>query len=188
MDNEHSIWHSTHRDVHPVGATYSEIYNDFLNYAGAVRAADPNAIIAGPEEWGWFAQFYSGYDQQNGAGASGSDYNTHGQTYYYPWLLQQLHAYQQSTGIQLLNVLTVHYYPQDGTGGNDDSSATQLLRNRSTRSLWDPSYVDQSWINQVGINGGKVNLIPNLRRGPHGHADQQADRKHAGHRQSGELF
>ena len=45
MDNEHSIWHSTHRDVHPIGATYSEIYNDFVNYAGAVRAVDPGAII-----------------------------------------------------------------------------------------------------------------------------------------------
>jgi len=33
----------------------------------------------------------------------------------------------------------------------------QLLRNRSTRSLWDPNYVDQSWIND------KVNLIPRLR-------------------------
>jgi len=33
----------------------------------------------------------------------------------------------------------------------------QLLRNRSTRSLWDPTYVDQSWIND------KVMLIPRLR-------------------------
>ena len=35
----------------------------------------------------------------------------------------------------------------------------QLLRNRSTRSLWDPNYVDESWIASTGINGGKVNLI-----------------------------
>jgi hypothetical protein len=33
----------------------------------------------------------------------------------------------------------------------------QLLRNRSTRSLWDPNYVDESWIGQ------KVRLIPRLR-------------------------
>jgi fibronectin type 3 domain-containing protein len=163
MDNEHSIWHSTHRDVHPIGATYNEIYNDLVGYAGAVRAVDPNAIIAGPEEWGWFAQFYSGFDQQNGAGAANSDYNTHAHTYYYPWLLQQLYNYQQTTGTQLLNVLTVHYYPQDGSYGNDDTAATRLIRNRSTRSLWDPNYVDQSWINQVGINGGKVYLIPSLK-------------------------
>ena len=33
----------------------------------------------------------------------------------------------------------------------------QLLRNKSTRSLWDPNYVDQTWIND------KVKLIPRLR-------------------------
>ena len=33
-----------------------------------VRALDPNATIVGPEEWGWFALFYSGFDQQNGTG------------------------------------------------------------------------------------------------------------------------
>ncbi len=162
MDNEPSIWFSTHRDVHPVGPTYSEIYDDYLNYAGAVRALDPNATIVGPEEWGWLALFYSGYDQQNGTGP-GSDYATHGNTYYYPWLLQQLYSYQQSTGKQLLNVLSVHYYPQDGSFSNNDSTAAQLIRNQSTRSLWDPTYVDQSWIATVGINGGIVNLIPNLK-------------------------
>ncbi|MGA2589865.1 MAG: glycoside hydrolase family 44 protein [Bryobacteraceae bacterium] len=162
-DNEPSIWYSTHRDVHPVGANYSEIYNDFLTYVADIRATDPGATIVGPEEWGWLAQFYSGYDQQNGASSPGSDYNTHGQTYYYPWLLQQLYAHQQSTGTHLLNVLSVHYYPQDGSYSNNDSTAAQLIRNQSTRSLWDPNYVDQSWIATVGINGGKVNLIPNLK-------------------------
>ena len=163
MDNEPSIWYSTHRDVAPVGAHYADIYNDYLNYAGAIRATDPHATIIGPEEWGWLALFYSGFDQQNGASSSGSDYNTYNQTYYYPWLLQQLHSYQQSTGKQLLNVLSVHYYPQDGSYSNNDSTAAQLIRNQSTRSLWDPNYVDQSWIAQVGINGGKVYLIPSLK-------------------------
>ncbi len=95
MDNEPSIWNGTHRDVHPVGADYSEIYNDYLNYAGAVRALDPTATIVGPEEWGWLALFYSGYDQQNGTGPA-SDYATHNNTYYYPWLMQQLYSYQIS--------------------------------------------------------------------------------------------
>ena len=161
-DNEPSIWYSTHRDVHPVGPNYSEIYNDFINYAGTIRALDPGATIIGPEEWGWLALFYSGYDQQNGTGP-GSDYVTHNDTYYYPWLMQQLAAYQQSTGTQLLNVLSVHYYPQDGSFSNDDSPHAQSIRNQSTRSLWDPTYVDQSWIATVGINNGIVDLIPNLK-------------------------
>ena len=89
---------------------------------------------------------------------------THGDTYYYPWLLQQLYSYQQTTGKQLLDVLSVHYYPQDGSFSNDDSRAAQLIRNQSTRSLWDPNYVDQSWIATVGIDSGIVDLIPNLQK------------------------
>ena len=38
--------------------------------------------------------------------------------------------------------------------GNDVSQATELLRNQSTRSLWDPTYTDQSWIGNTGIDGG----------------------------------
>ena len=163
MDNEPSLWNSTHRDVHPAAVTYSELYNDYLAYAAGVRALDPNAIIVGPEEWSWWAMFLSGYDQQNGTGAAGSDYNTHNQTYYYPWLLQQLAAYQKSTGKQLLNVASVHYYPMELANSNDDSLSGQLIRNQSTRALWDPTYVDPSWFNQVGINGGIVNLIPTLK-------------------------
>ena len=163
MDNEPSLWNSTHRDIHPAPLTYSEIYNAFVSYAGMVRAQDPNAVIVGPEEWSWWSMFVSSLDQTNGAGAAGSDYNTHNQTYYYPWLLQQLRAYQQSTGTQLLNVLSMHYYPQELSNSDDDSAAAQAIRNQSTRALWDPNYVDPSWFNQVGINGGKVNLIPTLK-------------------------
>lgn len=163
MDNEPSLWNSTHRDIHPAGETYQELFNDYVSYAGAVRALDSTALIVGPEEWGWWAQYLSGFDQQNGIGASGSDYNTHGKMYYYPWLLSQLHSYQQSSGKQLLNVLSVHYYPQELSNSDDDSTAGQNIRNQSTRVLWDPNYVDPSWLNQVGINNGIVDLIPTLK-------------------------
>ncbi len=163
MDNEPSLWASTHRDIHPAAETYQELYNDYVSYASAARALDPNAIIVGPEEWGWWAMFLSGYDQANGIAASGSDYNTHSKTYYYPWLLSQLYSHQQSTGKQLLNVLSVHYYPQELSNSDDDSAAGQRTRNQSTRVLWDPAYVDPSWLNEVGINGGIVNLIPTLK-------------------------
>jgi hypothetical protein len=163
MDNEPSLWNSTHRDVHPNPETYSEIYNDFISYAGAVRSQDANALIVGPEEWGWTGYFWSGLDQKNGQNASGSDYTTHANTYYLPWLLQQLKSYQTSTGKQLLNYLSIHFYPQDGSFSNTDSPAQNAIRNQSTRALWDPNYVDQSWINQVGLNGGKPEVIPLLK-------------------------
>lgn len=154
MDNEPSLWDQIHRDIHNGPVNYQELYNDYTTYALAVRNADSNAQIVGDEEWGWSNYWYD----DNGV----SDYNANGNMYFIPWLLQQLHSYQNSTGKQLLNVLSVHFYPQDGSDSNTDNSTQDAIRNESTRALWDPNYVDQSWIGQTGFNGGKPELIPLL--------------------------
>ena len=57
MDNEETIWHSTHRDVHPVGTTMQEIRDKFYDYAGVVKALDPNALVLAPEDGGGAAIF-----------------------------------------------------------------------------------------------------------------------------------
>jgi hypothetical protein len=161
LDNEPSLWYSTHRDVHPNPANYAEMYSKLVAYASAIRAADPAAKIVGPEEWSWWAMYFSGYDQANGTG-SGSDYATHGNTYYYPWLLQQLYGYKQQNGTSLLDILTVHCYnaiPDD----SDDSLSGQQTRNRETRILWDPTFQDPSWYGDIGINGRVINWIPTLK-------------------------
>ena len=161
MDNEHSIWQSTHQDVHPIGATMAEIRDRFFDYAGKVKAVDPQALVLAPEEWGWSGYLYSGYDQQYGGQhgwGSLPDRNANGGWDYLPWLLDQFRQRAATTNQRLLDYFTVHYYPQGGESGNDTSSATQLLRNRSTRSLWDTNYVDASWINSV------VSLIPRLKK------------------------
>jgi len=162
LDNEPSLWNSTHRDVHPNPATYQEMYDKIVAYATAIRAVDPNAKIAGFEEWSWWAMYFSGFDQTNGSGAGNSDYNTHNHTYYYPWLLQQLYAYKQQTGTQLIDILTVHCY-NALPGSNDDSLSGQQARNRETRILWDPTFQDPSWYGDIGINGRVLNWIPTLR-------------------------
>jgi len=64
MDNESSLWHTVHRDIHPVGAHASEIASKVIAYARAVKQADPGARVVAPEEWGWTGYFYSGFDQQ----------------------------------------------------------------------------------------------------------------------------
>ena len=159
LDNEPSIWHGTHRDVRPTGPTMDEIRNKMLDYAGKIKAVDPSALVVGPEEWGWSGYFFSGYDQQYGSAhgwGSLPDRNSHGGADYLPWLLDALRQNNTATGVRLLDVFTVHYYPQGGEFSDDVSSAMQLRRNRSTRSLWDPAYVDETWIND------KVQLIPRL--------------------------
>jgi PKD repeat protein len=160
LDNEHSIWHSTHRDVHPIGATMDEIRQRVIDYATMVKGVDPAATVVGPEEWGWSGYFYSGYDQQYGAAHNWCCYPdraAHSNWDYLPWLLDQLHQNEVATGKRLLDVFSVHWYPQGGEFGNDTSTTMQQLRNKSTRSLWDPNYVDATWIND------KVQLIPRIR-------------------------
>ena len=85
------------------------------------------------------------------------DRRSHGNADYLPWLLDQLRQQETAGGRRLLDVFTVHYYPQGGEYSNDVSSAMQDRRNRSTRSLWDPNYLDETWINN------RVRLIPRLK-------------------------
>ena len=155
MDNEATIWFSTHRDVHPVGAHSTEYANDVIAMSASVKKADPSAKVMAPEEWGWEAYFYSGYDQQYAPG-HGYQYPDHaglqGGVDYIPWLLGQWKAAGHP-----VDVLSVHFYPQGGEFSNDTSQNTDLLRNRSTRQLWDPNYTSESWIN------APVQLIPRLK-------------------------
>lgn len=156
LDNEPMLWNSTHRDVHPLPTTYDEIRNSTYLYAPAIKAADPAAQTLGPVLWGWCAYFYSAKDD---CGAGNVDYTTHNNTYFVPWYLQQMQAYQQQYGVRILDYLDLHIYPQ-GSGIYSTSvgdASAQALRLRSTRSLWDATYTDESWIND------KIKLIPRMR-------------------------
>lgn len=159
LDNEHSIWHSTHRDVQPVGATMEQVFTRMRDYAAMIKSIDPQAQIVGPEEWGWDGYRYSGYDQQYAPSHNWTypDRAAHGNMDYVAWLLQQFRLDEQTRGKRLLDIFTLHYYPQGGEFSNDVSPAMQARRNRSTRSLWDPNYTDESWIN------AKVQLIPRMK-------------------------
>ena len=156
MDNEPSIWFSTHRDIHPVGPHATEYATDVIAMAAKVHAVDAGARVVAPEEWGWEAYFYSGYDQQYAAAHGYCCFPDHagvqGGLDYLPWLLRQWKAAGHP-----VDVVSVHFYPQGGEFSNDDGQATQLLRNRSTRQLWDQTYISESWI------GVPVYLIPRLR-------------------------
>jgi hypothetical protein len=160
LDNEPMLWHTTHRDVHPNPASYDELLDLTIRYGGAIREACPGAVIAGPAEWGWSGYLYSAKDLY-GNPANHADRGAHGDIPLVEWYLRKLHENEQKTRTRILDVLDLHYYPQEanvyggGTGGVD--KATQLLRLRSTRSLWDPTYVDESWINEA------VRLLPRMK-------------------------
>jgi hypothetical protein len=156
MDNEPSIWFSTHRDVHPIGPHAIEYRDKVITESALIKSLDPNAQVVAPEEWGWEAYFYSGFDQQYAAEHGYSKFPDHKREQhgmdYIPWLLSEWMKVGHP-----VDVLSVHFYPQGGEDSNDVSTDMQLLRNRSTRQLWDPNYVSESWIN------APVYLIPRMK-------------------------
>lgn len=160
LDNEPMLWDSTHRDVHPSSTSYDELRDRTYQYAAAIKAADPNALTFGPVVWGWTAYFWSALDWAPGGDwwNHPQDRLAHGNTPFLEWYLQQMKAYDTAHQQRILDYLDVHFYPQNGvfsTGAGN--AATQALRLRSTRALWDPAYTDESWINEP------VYLIPRLR-------------------------
>jgi hypothetical protein len=155
MDNEASIWFATHRDAHPIGPHAIEYRDKVLTESAKIKSLDPQAQIVAPEEWGWDGYFYSGYDQQYAAAHGYTKFpdrkKEEGGMDYIPWLLTEWKASGHPVA-----VVSVHFYPQGGEYSDDNSQTTQLLRNRSTRQLWDPNYVSESWID------APVYLIPRM--------------------------
>ena len=158
LDNEPSLWDVTHRDVHPNPVTYDELLDRTIRYGSEIRRADPEALIAGPAEWGWAGYFGSAKDRNTGTDRP--DRRAHGDTPLIPWYLKSLADHDRNTGTKVLDVLDVHFYPAaDGVYGSSARTdpAAAALRIRSTRALWDPEYRDESWIAEP------VRLIPRLK-------------------------
>lgn len=150
MDNEPFGWANTHRDVQPTQPTYRDIVQLTIPYATAVKKADPSAKILGPGDFGFAA--YRGSPEKNPGGLWNA--------WYY---LQQLHQASQQAGMRLLDIFDEHYYPtkDDGLPNNDNDPAVQAWRLRSTRSLWDPTYIENDWI---GKYFGAIALIPSMKQ------------------------
>jgi hypothetical protein len=147
MDNEPELWGYTHYDVHPTCATFSEILEQYLTYAAAVRPLVPDAELTGPVTCCW--EFY-----WNSAAGS-MDKARHGNQDFLPWFLTQVRLHDERIGVRHLDVLDIHYYPEGLYNDNADPP-TAARRLRATRSLWDPDYPDESYIREP------VSLIPTM--------------------------
>ncbi|HST40824.1 MAG TPA: glycoside hydrolase family 44 protein, partial [Conexibacter sp.] len=148
LGNEPALWNSTHRDVHPERASYDEILAKSTALALAAKRADPDGRTLGLSEWGWPNYFCSAADGapeqfcSETVGADKPDRAAHGGQPLVTWFLDQMRAEGDRYGCRLLDYLDLHYYAQGGWDAD------------VTRSLWDPSYTDPSWI------GESIALLP----------------------------
>jgi len=123
MDNEPEIWSGTHDDVYPTQPPVEDFLASYFETAQQARALMPQIKLLGPvaaNEWQWF-----NWDNTKITDADGS----------YTWLeyfIKRVGEEQQVRGVRLLDVIDVHFYPQD----TDPADILQLHR------IWfDASYV-----------------------------------------------
>ncbi len=175
IDNEPGLWSSfggngTHTVMHPTPTTCTEILNKNIGLANTIKRMDATAQVFGSSLWG-FPEYYSHWSVWNGAQNQPSDWATYnvepyltnntGQSYRYnhmTWANAYLDKMKQAgmtAGKRLLDVFNIHYYPE-GIGSDAD-------RVQAPRSLWDPTYVETSYITQVGngfTDGRSLELLP----------------------------
>ena len=103
MDNEPEIWSGTHDDIMPVQLPAEAFIQKYVEVALKARSRFPDIKLVGPvtaNEW----QSYN-YDNKPVTDATGQKY---------PWLeffIKRMAEEQKRTGVRLLDVLDVHFYP-----------------------------------------------------------------------------
>ncbi len=147
MDNEPELWSDdTHVDVHPVRLGFDDQLSNFLTYARAVKHADPDGLVAGPESWGVTAYLHSALDDGGDGYQTSADTAAHGGIPWLQWFLRAVREDDEAQGSRSLDILDVHYYPQTGVSYGDNSPDMQDKRMQAPRSLWDTTYIEPSWV------------------------------------------
>jgi hypothetical protein len=156
LDNEPDLWIATHPRIRPTGAvTYAELMERTTTYASAVKAVAPLALVFGPVSYGWLG-FVSLQEAPDNRGRDFLDF-----------YLDSMREAEGRSGRRLVDVLDLHWYPEARGGGvriTETSGAPDVAaaRVQAPRSLWDPGYVETSWISQAaGV--GAIRLLPRMR-------------------------
>ncbi len=157
LDNEPALWPSTHPRIHPKKTGYYELVNLTEACAANVLKADPGAILFGPVLYGWqaFRSLQEAPEFQEVNAQFGS---------FVGFYLDQMKSLEARHKKRLLHVLDLHWYPEAQGGGkritlNDSSDESIEARVQAPRSLWDPNYVEDSWITKHSTQG-PIRLIP----------------------------
>ncbi len=152
LDNEPDLWGSTHQRIWPKNPTAAQIIANNIEFGSMIKNIAPKAMVFGLASYGW-----NGYRTfQDAPDLGGRDF--------LDMYLEAIHAANQKAKKQVVDVLDLHWYPEaQGDGvricNGPDKPGTPAARIMAPRSLWDPTYVETSWITQS--NGGKpITLLP----------------------------
>ncbi|HOX44158.1 MAG TPA: glycoside hydrolase family 44 protein [Myxococcota bacterium] len=152
LDNEPDLWSGTHVRIHPDPATYAELEQKSIELAAVIKDLVPEALVLGPVSYGWYG-FVTLQDAPDGGGRD-----------FLEFFLDALATASAEQGRRLLDALDLHWYPEAMGGGvritgEEASAQVVTARVQAPRSLWDPTYTEDSWISEYSTLG-PIALIP----------------------------
>ena len=161
LDNEPELWNSTHLEVQGSSPISSDNYiTKTINLTKALKDQFPDAVIFGPVHYG-FEGIYN-WQGELSATPDGTDW-------FPDKYLPALKAASDTYGKPLVDVYDFHWYSEatDGatrvinlTSSNLTDAQVQAIV-QSPRSLWDPTYTENSWITN-DVLGEPIKLLPRL--------------------------
>lgn len=166
MDNEPDIWYAdglqggvetgTHPRLFPQPLRVDTFLSRSKDLAKTIKRMDPDAESFGPA----FAN-YAGYYNLHEA----PDWGNYSGTYprFVEAYLAKMNQYSQTENKRLLDVFTLHWYSQeDGIDSDLNTPDVAQRRMQAPRSLWDDTFVENSWITQYVTLGQPIRQIPDL--------------------------
>ncbi len=155
LDNEPGLWDNTHPHLYgTTNPTFADVGQRTIASASAIKDTAPNAKVFGGVTFGWSGMQTlhdaADFDQQV-ASDGGRQLD---KLQFNRWLLKELAAAEQQQGRVLMDVLDLHWYPEARGGGvritTGGAAGTTpdvvAARVQAPRSLWDPDYIEDSWI------------------------------------------
>jgi hypothetical protein len=164
----------THPEIHPYAPTYNEMRDKTIAHASAIKDVNPNALVFGGVGFG-YSEFNSLQGALSGTSPSHPGGDLGGELHYYERLLNDLRIEEMAQGRTLMDVIDLHWYPE--ARGNDNGGQSRRItfdqnpthpgvvaaRVQASRSLWDPTYTETSWITSC-CSGGPIRLLKHVQR------------------------
>jgi hypothetical protein len=147
LDYQPELWKSDHPKVRLTPLTYDEQIALSVDYAKMIKDTWSGAQVLGLVGYGYLAAL----SQQDSP-----DYTDDGE--FFSFFLKQMSEASAADARRLVDYVDLHWFPEIYPNGQriigeDATAASVTARVQAPRQLWDPDFIEDSWI--TGVNGGQ---------------------------------
>ncbi|MEM1166517.1 MAG: glycoside hydrolase family 44 protein [Planctomycetota bacterium] len=138
LGNEPGLWHETHPRARATPITCRELLDTSIEFASAIKRADPSAEVYGPALWG-----FGSMNNLHGAADWPALHREHAYDWFVDAYLDTMRLHSERAGTRLLDAFDIHWYPQPTA-----PEARETAAMAGPRSLYDESYTEPTWIGE----------------------------------------